>query len=109
MVTRQGSNDLHGGISFYERDKSLQGLPATYQPVPGLSPEFHRQQYAADAGGAIRHDKAWWFVAVEDREQLGADLVGARDTATQTIDRVFATAPLHDFLTTERIDSSFTA
>jgi hypothetical protein len=104
VVTKQGSNDLHGGVSFYERDKSLQGLPATYQPVPGLSPEFHRQQYAADAGGAIRRDKAWWFVAVEDRQQLGADLVGARDTQHQTINRVFATAPLHDFLTTERAD-----
>jgi outer membrane receptor protein involved in Fe transport len=104
VVTKQGSNNLHGGISFYERDRDLQGLPATYQPIPGLSPAFHRQQYAADAGGPIRNDKAWWFVAVEDRQQLGADLVGQRDTENQTINRVFATAPLHDFLTTERLD-----
>ncbi len=104
VVTKQGSNNLHGGLAIYERDRALQGLPATYQPIPGLSPTFHRQQYAGDAGGPFRRDKAWWFVAMEDRQQLGADLVGQRDVANQTINRVFATAPLHDFLTTERLD-----
>ncbi len=104
VVTKQGSNSIHGGVAFYERDSSLQGLPATYQPIPGLTPTFYRQQYAGDIGGPIRRDKAWWFVAMEDRQQLGADLVGVRDTQLQTITREFATAPLHDFLTTERID-----
>lgn len=104
VVTKEGSNNLHGGLAIYERDRSLQGLPATYQPIPGLTPTFHRQQYAGDAGGPFRRDKAWWFVAMEDRQQLGADLVGQRDTVNQVINRVFATAPLHDFLTTERLD-----
>ena len=104
VVTKQGSNNLHGGFAIYERDKVLQGLPATYDPSVGSTPPFHRQQYAGDAGGPIRRDKAWWFVAMEDRQQLGADLVGVRDTENQNIDRVFATAPLHDFLTTERLD-----
>ena len=108
VVTKQGSNNLHGGLSIYERDKVLQGLPATYDPSVGTTPPFHRQQYAADAGGPIRHDKAWWFVAMEDRQQLGADLVGVRDTANQKINRDFATAPLHDYLTTERLDWQLT-
>jgi len=51
--------------------------------------------------GGTRHGGSWRW---EDRQQLGADLVGVRDTANQTIDRVFATAPLHDFLTTARLD-----
>ncbi len=104
VVTKQGSNSLHGGLGFYERDKVLQGLPATYDPSVGTTPPFHRQQYAGDIGGPIRRDKAWWFVAMEDRQQLGADLVGERDTEHQKINRVFATAPLHDYLTTERLD-----
>lgn len=104
VVTKQGGNNLHGGIGFYERDRVLQGLPATYDPTVGTTPPFHRQQYAGDIGGPIRHDKAWWFVAMEDRQQLGADLVGVRDTAARNINRVFATAPLHDYLTTERLD-----
>jgi hypothetical protein len=98
VVTKQGSNSIH------ERDGSPQGLPATYQPIPGLSPTFHRQQSAGDVGGPIRRDKAWWFIAMEDRQQLGADLVGVRDTEHQVITREFVTAPLHDFLSTARLD-----
>jgi hypothetical protein len=104
VVTKQGSNDVHGGLGIYERVKALQGLPATYDPTVGTTPPFHRQQYSADAGGPIRRDRAWWFIAMEDRQQLGADLVGVRDTTNQKINRVFATAPLHDYLTTERLD-----
>ena len=104
VVTRQGSNSIHGDAGVYERDKVLQGLPATYDPSIGATPAFHRQQYTGDVGGPIRQDKAWWFAAVEDRRQLGADLVGVRNTAKKTIGRTFATAPLHDFLSTERLD-----
>jgi hypothetical protein len=104
VVTRQGSNTIHGEVGIYERDKNLQGLPATYDPSIHETPAFHRQQYTGDIGGPIKHDKAWWFVAVEDRQQLGADLVGVRNTTTQTIGRTFVTAPLHDFLSTERLD-----
>jgi len=108
VVTKEGSNALHGGLAIYERDRALQALPATYDPSIGETPAFHRQQYAGDAGGPIKHDRAWWFVALEDRQQLGADLVGVRDTVDQKINRDFATAPLHDFLTTERLDWQFT-
>ena len=104
VVTKQGTNQIHGGVAFYERDKVLQGLPATYDPSIDAPPPFHRQQYAGDIGGPLRQDKAWWFVAVEDRQQLGAELVGVRNTTTRTIDRTFATAPLHDFLATTRLD-----
>jgi hypothetical protein len=104
VVTKQGVNSLHGGVAVYERDKILQALPATYDPSLGTTPPFHRQQYTGDIGGPFRPDKAWWFVAVEDRQQLGADLVGVRDTVNRKIKRVFATAPLHDYLTTERLD-----
>jgi len=104
VVTRQGSNSIHGKVGMYERDKVLQGLPATYDPSIHATPAFHRQQYAGDIGGPLKADRAWWFAAVEDRRQLGADLVGLRNSSTQTIGRTFATAPLHDFLSTERLD-----
>jgi len=42
VVTKQGGNDLHGGVAMYERDKVLQGLPATYDPSIGTTPPFHR-------------------------------------------------------------------
>jgi outer membrane receptor protein involved in Fe transport len=104
IVTKAGSNDFHGSGSFYFRDKSLQGLPATFNRGLGETPRFDREQYAFTVGGPIQRDRAWFFGSVEYRNQDGATLVGVRDPATRTIKRSFADAPLNDLLSTERID-----
>ena len=103
IVTKSGSNEFHGSGSFYFRDKSLQGLPATFNRGLG-APPFNREQYAFTLGGPIQKDRAWFFGSVEYRNQDGATLVGFRDLATRTIQRTFAAAPLNDLLSTERID-----
>jgi hypothetical protein len=104
IVTKAGSNDLHGSASFFMRDRRLQGLPATFDRTSGVEPPFDRQQYAFALGGPIKREKAWWFGAFEYRNQDGAVLVGARDTARRAITRSFAPAPLNDLLGTLRAD-----
>jgi hypothetical protein len=104
VVTKSGTNDLHGSGSFYFRDRALQGVPATFDRSLGETPPFDRQQYAFTLGGPIKKDRAWFFGSFEYRNQDGVVLVGARDLATRTIRRSFADAPLDDFLTTNRID-----
>ena len=111
VVTKAGTNNLHGSASFYERDKSLQALPATFDPASaaGQTPPFSRQQYSGTLGGPIVKDKAWWFGAFEYRDELGGVLVGNRVLPTApggegTITRSFARAPLNDTLGTVRGD-----
>jgi len=104
VVTKQGSNELHGSGSIYFRDRELQGLPATFDRSLGQTPPFDRQQYAFTLGGPIKKDRAFFFGSFEYRNQDGVVLVGARDLATRSITRDFAVAPLDDFLTTERVD-----
>ena len=111
VVTKAGTNNLHGSASFYERDKSLQALPATFDPASaaGQTPPFSRQQYSGTLGGPIVKDKAWWFAAFEYRDELGGVLVGNRVLPTApggegTITRSFARAPLNDTLGTVRGD-----
>jgi hypothetical protein len=106
VVTKSGSNSLHGSASVYERDKSLQALPSTFDTssVPGQSPPFSRQQYSGTLGGPVVKDKAWWFGAFEYRDEAGGVLVGTRNLATQTIDKSFARAPLNDLFGTTRGD-----
>ncbi len=106
IVTKAGGNQFHGSGSFYFRDKSLQGLPATFDRTFGQTPPFHREQYAFALGGPIKKDKAWFFGSIEYRNQKGAVLVGTRNVATRSIVRSFADAPLHDTLSTERFDWS---
>ena len=105
VVTRSGTDTLQGTASFFLRDKSLQALPATYDRTQE-APPFDREQYALALGGPIKKGTAYWFAALEYRDQNGAVLVGARDVASRTIKRTFAAAPLKDWLGTARFDWS---
>ena len=104
VVTRGGSDTLSGSATFLLRDDSLQGLPATYDRTAGEAPPFSRQQYSAAVGGPIVRGRAWWFAAAEYRNQDAVVQVGERDTATRTIRRDLAEAPLDDLLATGRVD-----
>ncbi len=97
VVTKSGTNQLRGSVSFFERDRSLQSAPAG-------APPFDRQQYSFTLGGPIVRDKAWAFGAFEYRNQDGATLVGIRDVPTRTIRSGFASAPLDDALFNGRFD-----
>ncbi|HET7287614.1 MAG TPA: carboxypeptidase-like regulatory domain-containing protein, partial [Pyrinomonadaceae bacterium] len=44
VLTKSGTNELHGSGSFYFRDSSLQGLPATFDRSLDESPPFDREQ-----------------------------------------------------------------
>ncbi|MCO6510335.1 MAG: TonB-dependent receptor [Aridibacter famidurans] len=104
VVTKRGSNELHGSFSFFERDKVLQELPATFDRTLD-APPFDRQQYSFTLGGPFITDKLFGFGAVEYRDQDGAVLVGIRDVAAQTIRRGFAEAPLKNLLLNSRVDA----
>ncbi|MFL6214989.1 MAG: TonB-dependent receptor domain-containing protein [Blastocatellia bacterium] len=103
IVTKTGTNEFHGSGSFFFRNRNLQGLPATFDRA-NPTPPFDREQYAFAMGGPIKKDRVFWFGAFEYRNQDGAVLVGQRDTATRTITRGFADAPLNDLLGTARGD-----
>src|SRR5215204_1718549 len=104
IITKSGTNDLHGSGSAYFRDSSLQGLPATFDRSLGQVSPFHREQYAGTLGGPIKKNHAWFFGSFENRNQDGVVLVGTRDLAIHSIRRDFADSPLDDFMTTERFD-----
>jgi hypothetical protein len=106
VITKSGTNELHGSGSFYFRDSALQGLPATFDRSLAQSPPFDREQYAFAIGGPIKRDRAWFFGSFEDRNQDGVVLVGTRNPATRSIRRDFADSPLDDFMTTNRVDMS---
>jgi hypothetical protein len=104
VVTKSGGDELHGSASVFARDRRWQSLPATYDKSSGDKPPFDRQQLAGAAGGPLSPGRAFWFGAVEYRNQDGATLVGARDVARHTIVKSFAPAPLDDLLASGRID-----
>ena len=103
IVTKPGTNDVHGSAFIFFRHKALQALPATFdrsQPTP----RFVREQFGGSVGGPIIKDKAFWFVSSEYRNQDHAVPVQFRDFAIRDVIDGSAPAFLHDFLLTSRGD-----
>jgi hypothetical protein len=96
------------------RHKELQGLPATFtrvNPTTGQQvpkPSFDREQLGGSIGGPIVKDRAFWFFALEDRNQDAVVDVGQRDFASRSVLGTSAAAPLDDFMLSTREDIKIT-
>ncbi len=112
VVTRSGSNRVHGSAFVFERNRHLQGLPATFdrsQPVP----RFDREQLGGSIGGPFRKSKAFGFSSLEFRDQNAAVQTGTRIFSSTPfggtpyyghIINTAASAPLRDLLLSNRVD-----
>ena len=64
VVTKSGTNSLHGEGFYYFRDQSLDA------PLPGNSTNpFQRNQYGGNIGGPILRDRLFFFVDAERTKQ----------------------------------------
>src|SRR5437667_3806419 len=103
IITKSGTNELHGSGFIFFRHKALQGLPATFDKTQP-APHFAREQFGGSVGGPIKRDRAWWFVSTEYRNQGHAVSVGERNFAADSIIGSSAPAFVHDYLLTGRVD-----
>lgn len=113
IVTKSGTNDFHGSAFIFERNRKLQGLPATFDRSVCVSgrecrPPFDRQQYGGSLGGPIIKDRAWFFLSAENRHQNASIPIGLRDFNTLTVKQSAAGAPLRDKLVSTRLDVKLT-
>jgi len=103
IVTKSGTNQYHGSLFLFERNRNLQALPATFdRSLP--TPPFDREQMGGSLGGPIRKDHAWWFSSFEFRNQNAALQTGKREFSTDTILNTSAPAPLREPLWSTRFD-----
>jgi hypothetical protein len=61
VITKSGTNTLHGSLFHFQRLEALTGDLSDGSQLEG----FHREQFGGTAGGPIRSDKAFYFAAVE--------------------------------------------
>lgn len=72
VVTKSGSNDLHGNVFGFIRHKSIQArnpLAPIINGDPNAKPPFTRAQYGATLGGPLDRDRTFFFVAFEQRRR----------------------------------------
>ena len=79
VVTKSGTNMVHGGLFFNQRHEKLSSNTSDGKPLTG----FNRQQFGGTIGGPIKRDKAFFFFAVEQiREDLTRPNLSAQIGAT---------------------------
>jgi hypothetical protein len=66
VVTKSGTNDFHGNIFGFLRDKRFQ---ARNPFAPIAKPDFRRTQYGVTLGGPLDRDRTFFFFAFEQRRR----------------------------------------
>jgi hypothetical protein len=66
VVTKGGTNDFHGNVFGFLRDKNFQ---ARNPFAPIAKPDFRRTQYGVTLGGPLDRDRTFFFFAFEQRRR----------------------------------------
>ena len=61
VITKSGTNDIHGSVFYFQRLEALTANTSDGKPLQ----DFHREQYGATFGGPFRTDRAFYFLAFE--------------------------------------------
>ncbi|HKG45839.1 MAG TPA: TonB-dependent receptor, partial [Pyrinomonadaceae bacterium] len=61
VITKSGTNDVHGSGFYFQRFEGLTANTSDGKPLK----DFHREQYGATIGGPFKENKAFYFFAFE--------------------------------------------
>ncbi|MGH9796135.1 MAG: carboxypeptidase regulatory-like domain-containing protein [Candidatus Acidiferrales bacterium] len=61
VITKSGTNDVHGSIFHFQRLEALTAENSDGTPQT----DFHREQFGATIGGPVVADKTFYFAAIE--------------------------------------------
>jgi hypothetical protein len=102
IVTKSGTNDVHGDVFGYLRNTNFQARnpfsfdvdPNTGDLVP-IKQSYTRVQTGLTLGGPIRKDKTFYFFSYEytQREETGFSNIGEDNFGLTTVNLPFPTAP----------------
>ena len=68
IVTKSGTNQIHGGAAEYFRNDALDARNY-FNPSSQPKAQFHNNQYGASLGGPIVKDKTFFFVDYEGQQE----------------------------------------
>jgi Carboxypeptidase regulatory-like domain len=103
VVSRTGTNQLHGSGFFFFRDHNMAAYPALRRDPFYPDPYFARKQYGFSLGGPIKKDRLFFFGNFERNDQVGARTVVFTDPLLTSMNHV-AKQPLKNNLGALRLD-----
>ena len=66
VVTKSGTNNLHGSVHYYGKDGALSGQPR-HSGVTLPPPDFTQHQLGFTLGGPVKRDRAFFFLAYDQQ------------------------------------------
>jgi hypothetical protein len=72
IVTRHGTNNLHGSAFFFYRDHNMAAYPGFHLDPKHPDPFFARKQSGFRIGGPLKKDRVFWFTNFEHNWQTAA-------------------------------------
>ena len=73
IVTKSGTNQLHGSLLEYNRTSSIGGARNFFnRKSSGRQDPFHNNQFGGSLGGPVVKDKTFFFVNYEGQRESGA-------------------------------------
>src|SRR5262245_27251526 len=103
IVTRTGTNQLHGSGFFFFRDHNRSAYPGLQRDPLAPDPFFVRRQLGLAGGGPVLKDRLFFFASWERNTQRGVFTSVPSDPAFQSLARV-TTSPLRGDLANVRLD-----
>src|SRR5260370_42009036 len=70
IVTKSGTNTLHGSAAEYFRNDALDARNF-FNPAPNPKTSFHNNQFGGSLGGPIVRDKTFFFADYEGQRETG--------------------------------------
>ncbi len=65
ITTKRGTNEWHGSLAAYFRERALNARNALDNPAPNPKQPFSRENGIATLGGPLYRDKLWFFSSFE--------------------------------------------
>ena len=103
IVTRSGSNDLHGSAFLYGRDNAVAANPQFERSTLNPRPQFDREQYGWLASGPVVRDHLFWLTSVDRTRQRGVADLNANNVDLMSFNSI-KPEPFDVMLQTHKLD-----
>ena len=106
VVTRSGTNELHGSAYFYFRDHNMSAYPGLQRQALAPDPFFARRNPGFTIGGPIKKDKLFFFFNNERVNQVQSIVSQAIGFLPHTVDALTGvfSSPYKGNQVTARVD-----
>src|SRR5262249_8075335 len=75
LVTRSGTNDLHGDAFWYYRDRALNATDLINKLNGEPKSPYHFNQFGGSLGGPIQKERTFFFLAYEGQRSTAQNVV----------------------------------